>query len=172
MAQFREVLENNSLSDLGCCSGFFTWSNRHSDTTFTKERLDRYVANTQWRELFKGVRVEGLTGRCSDHLPILLTMMGKEEKQCKRKFPFRFEVGWIKEDKCEQLVRQGWNRKGFMGDPIRRVSAMLEACKGGLVGWFKNKDRDRANDIEKLTEKIQKVQEYEGPQNTEELRYL
>ncbi|XP_042988726.1 uncharacterized protein LOC122316260 [Carya illinoinensis] len=172
MAQFMEVLENNSLSDLGCCSGFFSWSNRHSDTTFTKEKLDRYVANTQWRELFKGVRVEGLIGRCSDHLPILLTMMGKEEKQCKRKFPFRFEAGWIKEDKCEQLVRQGWNRKGFMGDPIRRVSTMLETCKGGLVGWFRKKDRDRANDIEKLTVKIQKVQEYEGPHNTEEHRYL
>ncbi|XP_042939495.1 uncharacterized protein LOC122274525 [Carya illinoinensis] len=133
MAQFREVLENNNLSDLGCCSGFFTWSNRHSNTTFTKERLDRYVANTQWRELFRGIKVEGLTGRCSDHLPILLTVMGKEEKHDgKRKFPFRFEASWIKEDKCEQLVRQGWYRKGVMEDPIRRVSARLETCKGGL----------------------------------------
>lgn len=79
MAQFREALENNSLSDLGCRGGFFTWSNRHADDTFTKERLDKCVANNQWRIMYKEFRVKGLAGRCFNHLPLLLSLMGDEK---------------------------------------------------------------------------------------------
>lgn len=107
MTHFREALESNSLFDMGCQGGFFTWSNIHTDNTFTKERLDRCVANNLWRAMFKEIRVEGLAGRSSDHLPVLLSMMGNEERQGRRNFPFRFEASWIKEEGCEQLVRQG-----------------------------------------------------------------
>jgi hypothetical protein len=45
MAGFRIALENCHLCDL-CYSGFrFTRSNRRTDGKFTKEQLDRAVAN-------------------------------------------------------------------------------------------------------------------------------
>lgn len=45
MGQFREVLKENNLSDLGFVGSPFTWSNRHTNHTFTSKRLDRCVAN-------------------------------------------------------------------------------------------------------------------------------
>lgn len=50
----------NRLFDLGCRGNRFTWSNKHSDDTFTKERLDMVVANNPWWDFFKEAWVEGL----------------------------------------------------------------------------------------------------------------
>lgn len=45
MSNFRDALDYCSLNDLGMRSNQFTWSNKHEDDTFTKEILDRAVAN-------------------------------------------------------------------------------------------------------------------------------
>ncbi|XP_042966793.1 uncharacterized protein LOC122300311 [Carya illinoinensis] len=72
MCRFREALEVNDLCDLGYKGDKFTWSNRHIDDTFTKERLDRCVANSSWREIFNHVWVETLPARSSDHKPLVV----------------------------------------------------------------------------------------------------
>lgn len=54
---FREVLETIGLFDLGCKRDRFKWSNKHSDDTFTKERLDRVVANNLWVSTFSNTSV-------------------------------------------------------------------------------------------------------------------
>ncbi|KAG2702185.1 hypothetical protein I3760_06G078300 [Carya illinoinensis] len=119
--QFREMLEDNLLYDLGFCNGFYTWSNRHSDLFFTKEGLDRCVANMEWKEMFRGVRVEGLPVRSSDHLPILVSIGGVTEKQRNWQVPFRFEASWVKEDDCELKIRQVWNDGILIGDYVTLV---------------------------------------------------
>lgn len=45
MAKFWIALEVNGLLDLGWKKQKFTWSNRHADESFTKERFDRTVTN-------------------------------------------------------------------------------------------------------------------------------
>lgn len=45
MNDFRSALVDCQLSDLGFTGAGFTWSNRRSDGYFTKEQLDRVVAN-------------------------------------------------------------------------------------------------------------------------------
>lgn len=45
MGSFRKALEDNQLHDLGYNGDNFTWSNKQGDGRFTKERLDRAVAN-------------------------------------------------------------------------------------------------------------------------------
>lgn len=47
-------------------------SNRHGDATFTKERLDRVVANQAWAEMCTNMKVEVLAARSSDHKPLIL----------------------------------------------------------------------------------------------------
>lgn len=47
------VLEEGGLYDLGSKGDKFTWSNKHEDETFTKERLDRTVVNAKWKSLFQ-----------------------------------------------------------------------------------------------------------------------
>lgn len=52
MQLFRQVLNNGSLFDLGWSGIKFIRSNRHEDDSFTKERLDRVLANQTWMDLF------------------------------------------------------------------------------------------------------------------------
>ncbi|KAG6663838.1 hypothetical protein CIPAW_02G050900 [Carya illinoinensis] len=72
MRLFREVLEEGSLYDLGWMGNKFNWSNCHEDDSFTRERLDRAIANAKWKTQYPVHTVETLPTICSDHSPILL----------------------------------------------------------------------------------------------------
>lgn len=45
MVFFMKAMKENELHDLGYGGDRYTWSNAHSNGTFFKERLDRYLAN-------------------------------------------------------------------------------------------------------------------------------
>lgn len=75
MGQSRDVLEKTRLIDLGYEGCLFTWSNKHMDYSFTKERLDRFVGNQEWREMFPKVKVTGLVVITSYHRPIVVTVI-------------------------------------------------------------------------------------------------
>lgn len=46
MENFRRVLEKGNQTDLKWNGSKFTWSDRREDDTFTKERLDKALANS------------------------------------------------------------------------------------------------------------------------------
>ncbi|XP_042963294.1 uncharacterized protein LOC122297082 [Carya illinoinensis] len=102
MGQFREVLEEKQLTDLGCWGCPFTWSNKHEDHTFTKERLDRFLGNHEWRNIFKKVKVVGLTALFSDHKPILMIAFDSSHTFVKRSRRFNFEASWVKNEERER----------------------------------------------------------------------
>lgn len=77
------------MIDLGWKGEKFTWSNRHEDETFTKERLCRGVAYLKWSELFSNEVFEVLNARCSDHKLLFLSLNVVNEVKRKRKGIFR-----------------------------------------------------------------------------------
>jgi len=70
---FRIALEDCQLCDLGYTGSRFTWSNKRTDGSFTKERLDRAVANMEWFSRFHFVTVRTMVARTSDHCPIQIS---------------------------------------------------------------------------------------------------
>ncbi|XP_040986468.1 uncharacterized protein LOC121234565 [Juglans microcarpa x Juglans regia] len=70
MEMFREFMRGGNLFDLGWRGDKFTWSNSYTDATFTKERLDRAVANPQWMNTYTESWVEVMVARTSDHKPL------------------------------------------------------------------------------------------------------
>lgn len=72
MDEFKEVLKQCSLSDLGFLSYPYTWNNKRPGTANTKERLDRAIATVEWRTKFPNSTVTHLSSHASDHLPIIL----------------------------------------------------------------------------------------------------
>jgi hypothetical protein len=48
MEEFKKALENSQQSDLGFRGPKFTWNNEQIGHGFSKERLDRAVANKKW----------------------------------------------------------------------------------------------------------------------------
>ncbi|XP_041011424.1 uncharacterized protein LOC121255210 [Juglans microcarpa x Juglans regia] len=91
MVRFREVLEDCHLHDLGFKEDMFTWSNKHGDGTYTKERLDRVTTNPIWTSMFQDYGVEVLVARSSDHKPLLMKFRGKEEETRRGRNLFKYE---------------------------------------------------------------------------------
>ncbi|XP_042954504.1 uncharacterized protein LOC122290887 [Carya illinoinensis] len=110
MEDFRQCLEGNGLYDLGWKGLKFTWSNKHSDESFTKERLDRALGNNRWMELCYESQVETLTTSQSDHLPIMVTIRDEVVAIKRRKKCFRFEVKWTLEEEGGKIVKDSWVR--------------------------------------------------------------
>ncbi|XP_042958050.1 uncharacterized protein LOC122293561 [Carya illinoinensis] len=50
---FRQAVEICGLYDVHHLGQYFTWSNNRRGEDFTKERIDRAMANKEWQELFR-----------------------------------------------------------------------------------------------------------------------
>jgi hypothetical protein len=72
MDGFWQALDTCGLGDLGHVGPCFMWSNGRADDFFTKERLDRALANRKWCSLFSYVTINVLAASSSDHNPILV----------------------------------------------------------------------------------------------------
>ncbi|XP_059451054.1 uncharacterized protein LOC132181841 [Corylus avellana] len=97
MWDFQQALEECDLTDLGFLGPKYTWNNGREEEDFIKERLDRGVANHEWRDLFPNaeLRVEFALG--SDHLPVFLCLKGEIGRR--NKVPiFRYEASWALEE--------------------------------------------------------------------------
>jgi exonuclease III len=98
MDKFRDVLEECGLDNLGYTGDIFTWRNhRHKAEGYIRDRLDRTVANMEWRDLFPGYEVINGEQRHSDHRPVILVLDGKNNVIAwgPNTNVFKFEVRWI-----------------------------------------------------------------------------
>lgn len=78
MEEFKQAFEKNKLFDLGWKCIKHTWSNHHTNENFTKERLDRSIANILWTNLFKNKVVKVLPTRQSEIITLLyLWLIGR-----------------------------------------------------------------------------------------------
>ncbi|KAF5477414.1 hypothetical protein F2P56_004054 [Juglans regia] len=116
MNLFRHVVEDGQLFDLGWRGAKFTWSNRHEDSSFTKERLDRALANKEWKKIFTVSSVETMTALCSDHSPIFLDCKSGYGSGYRRSYnQFKYDASWSKEEVCTDLISNEWLKRADCG---------------------------------------------------------
>lgn len=79
---FKHTLEDCDLSDLGFTGDVFTWRNHHHNSEdYIKERLDRAVANGEWRARFPCVSVHNGDPYHSDHRPVIISTEKAERRR-------------------------------------------------------------------------------------------
>ena len=76
MQQFREVIDECGFMDLGFEGSKFTWSKHFENGVSIWERLNRCLVNNSWFMKFGGSRVYHLSCNSSDHIPILISLLG------------------------------------------------------------------------------------------------
>ena len=65
-------INRTRMLDLSAACSGFTWSNHRYGEDFIRERLDRFLATEQWRNLYAQAKIMHLEEAGSDHSPILL----------------------------------------------------------------------------------------------------
>ncbi|CAN1272874.1 Transposon TX1 uncharacterized 149 kDa protein [Linum perenne] len=125
---------NLHLIDIGFTGPEFTWSNRHQDASVIDERLDRFLLNDQWLELFPDSSVVHLDPRYSDHSPILLRTQPPSPNSKKL---FRFDCRWVDNPEVSNLISNSWKQPPKDGSPMFRLADKLKRLRHLLYDWCK-----------------------------------
>ncbi|XP_030941442.1 uncharacterized protein LOC115966334 [Quercus lobata] len=152
MDEFRTALEKCNLADLGFLGYRFTWNNKRPGHANTRQRLDRAVANVEWRSKYLATIVTHLFSHASDHLPIILQAMTERRMNVRSKKGFKFEEVWLMWDDCEAVVRESWNTYGGAASPLDAVKEKIKRCGANLQAWGAvrtNPDTKRIKALEK-----------------------
>ncbi|KAL9686603.1 hypothetical protein QQ045_030996 [Rhodiola kirilowii] len=130
MNNFRSVLDDCNLSDLGYVGYPFTFSNRRMGEAEVKVRLDRVVANAVWRQVFPSSVVSHMHLYTSDHQLIMLDTERKFVKRKKRFF--RFEAMWLEHPKFAEAIDNFWNSSD---NNEQKWMDKLRCCSSFLKDW-------------------------------------
>ena len=110
MQQFREVIDECGFMDLGFERSKYAWSKHFENGVSIWERLDRCLVNNSWFMKFGGSRVYHLSCNSSDHVPILISLLGLNPLTWNKK-----NFGLNKCGSQIQVVRRWLFRLGAVG---------------------------------------------------------
>ena len=103
MRNFRDCLSFCGLTDLGFVGKRFTWCNERLEEQRTLVRLDRIVANEEWRRIFPEAMVHHVSMIASNHCHLMMSMK-KRNLNKPRKKRFFFEKMWTRDERCKEIV--------------------------------------------------------------------
>ena len=90
-----------------------------------KKRLYRVICSISWRLAYPKASVSHLKAIQLDHAPILLVSNLTEPFTHR---PFRFEVAWIRDPGCYDIINNAWNQDSF-GTDFTRLCQKQEAIR-------------------------------------------
>ncbi|KAL8129681.1 hypothetical protein V2J09_018836 [Rumex salicifolius] len=122
-SDFRDLLNNNDLIDLGCSGSRFTWSRGRSADQMVFKKLDRVTINAGVCRFFR---------LCSDHSPLLLSFSLRNRSLCNRQ-PFWFEAMW--------------NRNLSANEGLQDPKDKIMVWKKSVFGRIKDKKNDMMGEL-------------------------
>ncbi|XP_055962295.1 uncharacterized protein LOC130015681 [Mercurialis annua] len=152
---FQEALNDCGLVDVGCGDGEVTWwGNRGSGVV--KEKLDRFVVNSDWNLIYPDCVVKYLDFWGSDHRPIVLC--GKQENcgdrgKRKRGSRFHFEEAWALKAEFTEVVKKEWQRNPSGGSVVD-ISHKLKRCSDVFKKWDNHSNKGMKREIAARREKL------------------
>ena len=154
MRAFCSAINKSKLRDLGFVGPEFTWSRRLGARGWIRERLDRALVSTNWTSLFPHVRIYNVATHLSDHNMLILKAIPPRSRNKRRKRLFRFEAMWIKEDECDEVVKNAWERGRILESQNQFRRCLLE-CRSSLQSWNSTKFGHVGRNIASLSKKLQ-----------------
>ena len=85
--------------------------------------------------------------RHSDHRPVIISTERRAERRVQGSKPFFFEAGWLEEEKCAEVVKEGWEQGMDEGlstveQLVGQVASNLPCWSSDvLVGWEKRRKK-------------------------------
>jgi hypothetical protein len=113
MLDFREILSQCDLHDLGFIGQPWTFDNKQAAGRNMKVRLDRVVASPSWSSWFPSVTVRHITSSRFDHCPIVLDFEKDEYARIGRRIS-RYELMWEWDATLPEEIKKAWQAGGSM----------------------------------------------------------
>ena len=140
---FRQVLMDNDLHDLGCEGFTYTWCHSQTYPNTIRARLDCACATQDFLDLFLESKIKHMHSILADHLPIVFSFenfikFSKTKNEAKRFKRFMFEAIWIKTDVCENIIHQSWESTSVDNACVNLLKNTDE-CQMGLLRWSRSK---------------------------------
>ncbi|XP_019195702.1 PREDICTED: uncharacterized protein LOC109189548 [Ipomoea nil] len=133
---FGEALEDCGLMQIPLIGYQFTWEKWKGTKDWVEEKLDRVVANEDWRAVVEGARVYNIQTRRSDHSALFLDVRpGMGTRVGHRSF--RFEMAWLLDGGCREVVKDAWGRGvEELQARLQRCGMKLQRCGGDRFHMF------------------------------------
>ena len=121
----------------------------------TKERLDKVVVNTSWRDIFQGNSITHLFSHTSDHRPILLH--ARTDLRCcgRSTRSFKFEKDWLMRDDCEKVINEAWGFMGNMELGLRSVREKISRRGSDLEAQGATNTHPDEKEIKKVQKRVE-----------------
>lgn len=167
--EFKSILEQCQLSDLGFTGPRFTRTNKRMDTQFTQERLDRAVANSDCCGIVLSFYLEVLAARNSNHAPICLSLRKEMGVWHRRKKGFKYEACWKKSRSCKEVIKKVWRVKHRRDDPWGELKRKIHKIQAELSKWAKENAGNSEILIKQKTKLLVELQSIEGQPDMENI---
>ncbi|KAJ8429277.1 hypothetical protein Cgig2_023580 [Carnegiea gigantea] len=140
LEEFRTMLADCDLYNLGYWGRKYTWWNRKEGNGFVEEIFDRFYAQSGWSVLFPAANAFHINSNFLNHLLILLKCF--EPRQARRRVRRkRFENMRALNDPCEHMMIRGWEQntsanvvEEWNKQEFGYVSIELQKCEEELKG--------------------------------------
>ena len=158
MEEFGLALDSCNLTNMGFGGYPFTWNNKRPGKANTKERLDRVVANSAWRETYPASTIVHLFSHASDHCPIVLQTKTDNGLRVRGVRGFKFEEAWLLSDDCEKRVDEVWKAKGEeVSSAMAKVKERILTCGEELLVWGSSRKNPKTEEIKRLQRLVENL---------------
>ena len=91
-----------------------------------------------------------LSSHASDHLPIILQVIGSKKVQQKGRRRFHFEEAWLLHEDYEDMIKQAWESGGSNSSLLDLVKQKVAAYASELHAWGAPKTHPQSEEIKRL----------------------
>ncbi|GKF50923.1 RNA-directed DNA polymerase, eukaryota, reverse transcriptase zinc-binding domain protein, partial [Tanacetum coccineum] len=128
MREFRDCVDVMEMSDVQCTGLQFTWNQKPQGGIGVLKKLDRIMANDDFRDQFRGAHAIFKPYRVSDHSPAVLCIPSLSRPKPK---PFKLFNVVTSHEKFLDVVKAEWS-KYISGFHMYRVVKKLKNLKSPL----------------------------------------
>ncbi|WMV30092.1 hypothetical protein MTR67_023477, partial [Solanum verrucosum] len=152
--EFISVIEASGLIDLGYSGSQFTWCNNRAEEARVWKRFDRAMVNDIWLEKMSQTVITRLPSVGSDHSPLLVEMIDKQEHTIKY---FKFLNLWVDKESFINTVQNCWVRE-VTGDPMWCLHKKMKRLASTLSCWSKREYVDIFASVKDFEEKVKNAE--------------
>ncbi|XP_075074951.1 uncharacterized protein LOC142162598 [Nicotiana tabacum] len=154
------------MQDAGFTGNIFTWCNNRDAPNTIWKRLDRFLHNCEWFDLYSRTTITHLARAYSDHSPPLIQFGNGNESNIKY---FKFLNLWIEHAEFQDVVKNIWEEE-YLGNPMWTLHQKLKKVSTRLSSWSRETYGDIFEDPKRLKKQIEFLEQLLVEDNNEDNR--